>query len=489
MAFFALHFAFYFMYKVNIGLEIHVELKTKQKMFCGCLNKPGEESNTLICPVCYGEPGALPVINKKAIKKMIKIALACHSKISRFSFFERKSYFYPDLPKAYQISQFQYPIGIGGYLDVNIEDKFKKIKIKEIHLEEDTAKIIHQNQGTSLINFNRSGIPLMELVTEPDICSAEEARVFAQELQMILRYLEVSEANMEKGQMRIEANISVRKEGAVLGTKVEIKNLNSFRVVEKAIKYEIKRQTEILKADGEIVQETRGWNEVKKETFSQRIKEGSAGYRYFPDPDLLPFNIKNKEIEIIKNSLVELPSQKRERYLQYQIPLQQINAIIEEKKKAEFFEKILADNFDNKFIKLASNYFTSDLFGLMQKNNLSIADLKFSPQDFAFLINAILKNNIQTFQAKTILKETVETGKTLREIIKEKKIKKITLEDLDSVINEILEENKKTIIDLKNGKEQALQFLIGQGMKKAKGQVTPDVLKEKILRKIVKRES
>ncbi len=478
------------MYKVNIGLEIHAELKTEEKMFCSCLNNPDEKRpNINICPVCLGEPGALPVANQKAIKKTLKMAIACHSKISQLSFFERKNYFYPDLPKGYQISQFQQPIGVGGYLEIRVNDKFKKIKIREIHLEEDTAKTVYQNQGPSLINFNRSGVPLVELVTEPDICSAEEARSFAQELQVILKYIEASDANMEKGEMRIEANISLRKEGAPLGTKVEVKNLNSFRIVEKTINYEIKRQKEMLNSGKKIIQETRGWDEIKKKTFAQRIKEGSAGYRYFLEPDLLPFIISDKDLKEIIKTIIELPYEKRRRYLDYQISGEQINTIVEEKNKARFFEQIIKNNLKNKkFIKLTANYFTSDFLGLIQKLNLKTKDLKIKPNDFADLINALLKNKIQTSQAKTILKEMVETGKNPSEIIKAKKIKTITLEALNDIINEVLEQNQKTVIDFKGGKEKALQFLIGQGMKKAKGQATPDALKEKLLEKILKRE-
>jgi len=473
-------------YKVNIGLEIHTELKTEKKMFCSCLNNPEEKQPNLnVCPICLGEPGVLPVANKEAIEKIIKIALACHSKISNFSFFERKSYFYPDLPKGYQISQLQHPIGISGYLEIQTIEKDKneipkKIEIKEIHLEEDTARLIHsEDKIYSLIDFNRSGVPLMELVTKPEINSAQEAKAFAQELQMILRYLDISNADMEKGEMRVEANISLRPENQEkLGTKVEIKNLNSFRAVEKAIEYEIERQEKVLKSDRKVIQETHGWDETKKETFSQRIKESAADYRYFPEPDLLPFKIEESNIEEIKKSLIELPFQKRERYLKnYHLSLQQINAIIEEKEKAEFFEKIIETNDNKEFVTLSSNYFTSDLFGLIQKLNLKISDLKFSPTDFASLINLVLEKKIQTSQAKNILEEMIENGSSLERVIKKQEIKEISGKDLKIIIQEILDKNPKTINDFKNGKEQSLQFLIGQVMKETKGRVNPNTIK------------
>ncbi len=477
-------------YKVNIGLEIHAELKTEEKMFCACLNNPEEKLvNTNVCPVCLGEPGALPVTNQEAIKKTIKMALACHSKVSQYSFFERKSYFYPDLPKGYQISQLQHPIGVGGYLEINVANKFKKIEINEIHLEEDTAKTNHLSGGDySLIDFNRSGVPLMELVTDPNIESGKEARAFGQELQIILRYLNISDADMDKGGMRVEANISIRPENSIeLGTKVEIKNLNSFRVAEKAVNYEIKRQEELLNLGGKVIQETRGWNEIKKETFSQRIKEGSAGYRYFPEPDLLPFEISDSDIRKIANTLIELPYKKRRHYLDYQISMEQINTIIENKERAHFFEKIINLNKENKkFIKMASNYFTSDFLGLIQKYNIKIDALKIKASDFANLINLLLEKKIETPQAKIILEEMIQTGGGPANIIKKKNIRAIDKKDLKDIVTAFIEKNPKTVADYQDGKEQALKFLIGIGMKETKGQANPAVLKKLLLEKLNK---
>ena len=304
-------------YKPTIGLEIHAELKTNSKMFCSCKNDPDEKRpNFNICPVCTAQPGTLPVANEEAIKKVINTGLALNCKITEKSKFDRKNYFYPDLPKGYQISQYDQPIANNGWLEIrNSKSKIRKIRITRIHLEEDTGSLMHpESANYSLVNLNRAGVPLMELVTEPDITSGREAREFAQELQLILKYLGVSDANMEKGQMRVEVNISISK-GKTLGTKVEIKNLNSFKVVEKAVDFEIKRQEELLEAKEKVVQETRGWHDKKEITFSQREKESAHDYRYFPEPDLLPMHFDKEYIKEIKLSMIELPEQKRERFV------------------------------------------------------------------------------------------------------------------------------------------------------------------------------
>ena len=479
----------------TIGLEIHIELKTGRKMFCSCPNNPEEKKpNVNICPICLAHPGTLPTINKKAVEKVIKTGMACHCQISDFSFFERKSYFYPDLPKGFQTSQYQNPLCQNGYLDI----QGKKISIQRIHLEEDTAKISHTKNG-SLLDFNRAGVPLMELVTEPVIENGEEAKEFAKELQRICRYLDISNADMEKGEMRVEVNISLKNrelkaENQKLGTKVEIKNLNSFRAVERSIDYEIKRQTKVLENGEKVIQETRGWDDFSQKTVSQRIKEESHDYRYFPEPDLLPFKPKEVfDLEEFKNSLGELPYQKREKYLNdFKIPLEQVNSIIDDKKRALFFEKII-DEINNKFIninntnkpiQLAANYFTSDLFGLAQKYNFEISESKIKPKNFASLIVFLLEEKIQTSQAKIILEEMVKTGKSPAEIIEEKGIKKIEGNDLERVIGEVIEENQKAIDDFKKGKSNALQFLIGQTMRKTRGQADINLLREIIKEKI-----
>jgi len=354
-------------YFPTIGLEIHAELKTKTKMFCSCLNDPEEKRpNINICPICLGHPGTLPVINEEAVKKVIKVGLALNCEISKHSFFERKNYFYPDLPKGYQISQYQVPLCKNGFLEID----GRKIRIRRVHLEEDTGRLLHQ-KNYSLVDFNRAGVPLMELVTEPDIKSAKEARKFAQELQLILKYLGVSDADMEKGQMRTEANVSLSKKENELGTKVEIKNLNSFKAVEEAIEYEIARQTEILKNKKKVIQETRGWDDVKKQTFSQREKEEAKDYRYFPEPDLPPLEITPEMIASIRAEIPELPQQRRERFKkEYQLDEKSIEIFVQQKELGEFFEKVISElppNLNQKdllaMIKLSANYIISDLLG------------------------------------------------------------------------------------------------------------------------------
>ncbi|MBU2109928.1 Asp-tRNA(Asn)/Glu-tRNA(Gln) amidotransferase subunit GatB, partial [Patescibacteria group bacterium] len=383
-------------YKPTIGLEIHVELKTKTKMFCNSLNDPNEKRpNVNVCPICMAHPGTLPVINKEAVKKVLIVGKALVGKLADYSRFDRKNYFYPDLPKGYQISQFKHPLVRQG--ELKIKNQKSKIKINRIHLEEDTARLVHEpspdlasgeqysgsdavrgsERGNTLVDFNRAGVPLMELVTEPDIKLGEEARKFAEELQLILRYLDVSDADMEKGEMRVEANISLQTTydvgkandivSRLLGTKVEIKNLNSFRAVERAINYEIERQSELLDNDKKILHETRGWDENKQKTFSQREKEESHDYRYFPEPDLPPLLITDDWL--LTTQLPELPQQKRERFKkEYEIKDEQIEILVRNKKLADYFEKIvsclcLEIESPNGLIQLAANYLITDLAG------------------------------------------------------------------------------------------------------------------------------
>ncbi|MEK7124209.1 MAG: Asp-tRNA(Asn)/Glu-tRNA(Gln) amidotransferase subunit GatB, partial [Patescibacteria group bacterium] len=388
-------------YKPTIGLEIHAELNTKSKMFCGCKNDPDERRpNFNICEICTAQPGSLPVANEEAIKKVIKTGLALNCKIAELSKFDRKNYFYPDLPKGYQISQYDMPLCDKGYLEID----GRKIRIRRIHLEEDTGSLLHPDGADySLVNLNRAGVPLMELVTEPDITSGIEARTFAGELQLILRYLGVSDADMEKGLMRVEVNISLSKSTRSdlvdkLGTKVEIKNLNSFRVVEKAIDFEIKRQKELLEKGDKVVQETRGWHDKKEVTFSQREKEEAHDYRYFPEPDLPPLNFDQEYVAKIRSQIAELPAQKRERFAkEYGLDEKQIEVFISNKDFSEYFEKacseldewILAENSASRknaethaekrgsqIYRLVSNYLISDVIGILNGKNFSEKDFK-----------------------------------------------------------------------------------------------------------------
>ena len=477
-------------YKPTIGLEIHAELKTKTKMFCSCKNDPLEEKpNVNICPVCMGHPGTLPVINKEAVDKVIETGLALNCKINLCSKFDRKNYFYPDLPKGYQISQFDLPLCKEGFLKIG----HKKFRINRIHLEEDTAKLIHEGDN-SLVDFNRAGVPLMELVTEPDFQLAEDAQKFAQEFQLILRYLGVSDADMEKGQMRVEANISVSKEDN-LGTKVEIKNLNSFRVVQKAIKYEIERQSKVLEAVEKVIQETRGWDDKKNLTFSQRIKEESSDYRYFPEPDLPPLRFREEDIQNIQSQIPELPEAKRVRF-QYEYGLKgsDIEVFVQNKDLSEYFEQVVSEFREwleskskkdigekeyKELSQVASNYIISDLLGLLNGKSVEDETFLISPENFAEFISLLYRKEITSRMAKIILKEMFEKGADPSEVIKEKKLTKMEDEgELTKIIDEVISKNLKAVEDLKNGKENSLQFLIGQAMGATEGKANPEILKQ-----------
>ena len=472
------------MYQPTIGLEIHIELKTKTKMFCGCLNDPDEKHPNLnICPICLAHPGTLPTINKKAVEAVLKLGLTLNSKIPEISKFDRKNYFYPDLPKGYQISQYDKPLVVGG--------KLNGVKITRIHLEEDTGRLTHshrQKSSYSLVDFNRAGIPLMELVTEPDIKSGEEAVKFAKELQLILRYLEISDADMEKGQMRVEVNISIsdKRQGTSdkeLGTKVEIKNLNSFRAVEESIDYEIKRQPEILDKGEEIKQETRGWDDIKKRTVSQRLKEESHDYRYFPEPDLPPLDLTKFNLEELKVSIPELPAQKRARFIkEYGLLANQTEILIEDRGLAQYFEESASELRTKLPIpdyQLLFNYFSSDTRGLMNEQKITVRELNITPENFADLIVLLSKGEISSRSAKDILKEMFLTGLDPRQIIRDKGLTKLSDNTIiEQIVGETIKENPKAVEDYKKGKENALQFLIGQAMAKSKGRGNPEIFRK-----------
>ena len=481
-------------YQPVIGLEIHAELKTASKMFCDCLNDPeAEEPNINICPICLGHPGTLPVINQKAVEYVIKTALALNCQIADSSKFDRKNYFYPDLPKNYQISQLYFPLSNKGFLEIDGE----KIKIREIHLEEDTGKLIHP-AGTdySLVDFNRAGVPLMELVTEPDIRSGQQARQFCEELQLILRYLGVSEANMEKGQMRCEVNISLKSEKGDLGTKVEIKNLNSFRAVERSVDYEIKRQNGLLESGQKIIQETRGWDENKQMTFSQRIKEEAEDYRYFPEPDLPPLTNLSTISRRLSNELPELPQARRQRFIQeYKLPQADINTLVSNKRLADYFEQVVSEletwlkikSISDKqpLIKLTANYFLTELQKLLLANKVKIENCQISPENFAEFITLIQQEEISSSAAQTTLQEMFQTGIDPSHIIEDKKLRQISDEaELVKAVNRIIKDNPGPVKDYQSGKKNALQFLIGRVMADTQGQANPQIVGEILKRKI-----
>ncbi len=467
-------------YKTTIGLEVHAELKTQTKMFCDCRNNPDEEKpNFNICPVCMAHPGTLPVINKQAVKNVLKVGLALNANLADFTEFDRKNYFYPDIPKGYQISQYKYPLVSGGELN--------GIEITRVHLEEDTASSSHSG-NYSLVNYNRAGVPLMELVTEPVIETAKQAGDFARELQLLLRYLGVSDANMEKGEMRVEANISVSQTNE-LGTKVEIKNLNSFKVVEKAIEYEVKRQIKALENGEEILQETRGWDDNKGTTFSQRIKEGSDDYRYFPDPDLP--KLKLSEIsefneEELRKEIPELPQEKRERYINnFGIKAEDIEAYILNNELAELFEAVVDKFKDKDIIKLASNYLTSDLVGLIKNNKEEKTLTNIEADSFVELIQLVKEEKISSRGAKDILAIMYCEGGFPEKIAEDKNLFQQSDEgELQKIIDKVISENPDVVEEYKNGKETVIGFLVGQGMKISQGSANPQKISELLKKSI-----
>jgi aspartyl-tRNA(Asn)/glutamyl-tRNA(Gln) amidotransferase subunit B len=465
-------------YYPTIGLEIHAELNTKSKMFCGCKNDPDEDRpNVNICPVCMAHPGTLPVANKQAIENVVKVGLAVGAEIADFTEFDRKNYFYPDIPKGYQISQYKYPIVSHGQLN--------GIDITRIHIEEDTGTNKHDRGDFSLVDFNRAGVPLMELVTEPVIHSAKDASAFAREFQLLLRYLGVSEANMEKGEMRVEANISLSDDPKKFGTKVEVKNLNSFKVVEKAIEYELKRMEELYEEgkQGEIVQETRGWDENKQKTFSQRSKENANDYRYFPDPDLPKMKLHSLfDLKKIQSGLPELPAQKRARYMN-EYGLKDIDVYIEDMNISAWFESLIKLLKDKEQIKTASNYIVSDYLGLKKVNpDINLPKI----ENFAELVEMIANGEVTSRGAKDILAKMVVEDISPKSFAKENGLLQENNEDsLKPIIADVLKANEKIAGDYKAGKEAAMQALVGMVMKATKGSANPSVA-VKLIKELLK---
>lgn len=462
-------------YVPTIGLEIHAELKTRTKMFCDSANNPDEEKpNMNICPVCMAHPGTLPVINKEAVKHVVRVGGAVGGTIADYTEFDRKNYFYPDIPKGYQISQYKYPLVSGGALS--------GVQITRVHLEEDTATSKHDRGDYSLIDYNRAGVPLMELVTEPVIHDAETAVRFAKELQLLLRYLGASEANMEKGEMRVEANISVAPEGSyIFGTKVEVKNLNSFRVVAKAIEYEIVRQIKAIERGEKVLQETRGWDEGKQATFSQRMKESSHDYRYFPDPDLP--KLKLSEIAEFQDiTLPELPWQKRARYARdYGIKAEDIESYVVDNELGKLFEKVANELHGNReLIKIASNYITNNIVALQEELGQQVVR-NIEPQTLGGIIEMTVGGAVSSTNAKVIIRDMAKgtSIKDPKKYAEEQGLSQKSDEgELKTIAQKIIMENEKVVAEYKAGKIASLQFLIGQGMKATKGSANPEMLKK-----------
>ncbi len=472
-------------YRPTIGLEVHAELKTRTKMFCNSANDPDEmRPNINTCPVCMAHPGTLPVINQEAVKHVLRIGTAIKGKIADFSEFDRKSYFYPDIPKGYQISQYEHPLVMGGELS--------GVSITRVHLEEDTARSIHAN-GKSLVDFNRAGIPLMELVTEPVLHDAETAGRFARELQLLLRTLGASEANLEKGEMRIEANISVSTDDKKFGTKVEVKNINSFRSVERAIAFEIDRQVALIESGGKVAQETRGWDEAKQITFHQRFKEGSADYRYFPEPDLPKLfisEIPEFSPEKLKASLPELPWERRARYESLGVRKEYADILVQPENKFinNLFENIIKNaSGDSALISLAANYIVSDIVGLMQDTSVEskISDAEKFYQAFFTLMQMTKEEKVSSRGAKDVLAKMYREGGDPEMIAKEHNL--LQMHDTDTLLTAVrgvLKEEIKAVEEYRAGKEAALQYLIGKSMKATKGAGNPAILKDLIIKEL-----
>lgn len=466
------------MYRLTIGMEVHAELKTKTKMFCGCANEPhAAEPNTHVCPVCMAEPGALPVVNRDAVEKVLLVGTALGSELASFTEFDRKHYFYPDLPKGYQISQYEYPFVKGGEL--------AGVAITRVHLEEDAARSQHEGHVGTLIDYNRAGVPLMELVTEPVIHDIETAITFVRELQLLLRTIGVSDANLEKGEMRLEANISISKTEA-FGTKVEVKNLNSFRILEAAIRYEIERQTEVLEGGGKVVQETRGWNEQKMKTFSQRSKEVAAEYRYMPDPDIPKMDISaipELAKSRIEEILPEIPSKKREKYEHLGLTSAMVEQVVSDTDTARYLDTILTITTAPDQVRIAANYLTTDIPPLLAERKTGL-DHSTAPK-LAELAALIARKTITSRVAKDLLPEVIFDGISPEQAAKERGLIQEDNEDaLKTIVAEIITENPAVVADFLAGKEAVLQFLVGQGMKKSRGTANPAVLADLLRRSI-----
>ena len=476
-------------YEAVIGLEVHAQVLTKTKIFCGCSTEFGAKPNTHVCMVCLGMPGVLPVLNRDVVDKSIKTSLALDLKINRESIWERKNYFYPDLPKGYQISQFAYPLSEHGVLTIHVSDGAKEIGITRLHMEEDAGKLVHpdaalSSSGSSFVDLNRSGVPLMEIVSEPDMRSPEEAGAYLRSLHDILVYLEVCDGNMEEGSFRCDANISIREKGAAeLGTRAELKNMNSFRNVERALEYEIQRQIRVIKDGGKIVQETRLWDDDNGKTRPMRGKEDSHDYRYFPDPDLLPLIVEDEWVEKVKATLPELPLQKRNRFVkEYGIPDSDADVLTSEKALAAYYEQVIEKGADP---KKAANWIMAELMRELKNDEVSINECLIKPDQLAAMIKMIDKGEITGKIGKTVIVEMFKSGKDPDTIVEEKGLKPMSdTSELDKLCDEVIENNPKQVEQYKGGKTKIIGFFVGQIMKSTGGKADPAALNQMLKQKL-----
>ena len=473
-------------YEPVIGLEVHAELLTNSKMFCGCevVDSIAAKPNRYICPVCTGQPGALPILNKKAVELAIRVGVALGCEIHLESIFARKNYFYPDLPKGYQISQYDQPLATDGKIQIETEAGIKDIRIRRVHLEEDTGKLSHAD-GHSFIDYNRSGVPLLEIVTEPDMRSPEEVRVYATKLHAILRYLDVNSGNMEKGVIRFEANVSVREEGSQqFNTRTEIKNLNSFRALTQGTEYEIRRQSEIYSKGGTVEQETLGFNETTGKTYSQRGKESAHDYRYFPEPDLPPLILEQNWIDAIRASLPELPEAKTRRFIeQYELKAQEARLLTSEKALADYFESVVEKSKSSP--RTVSSWIGGEFMRNLNDLNIDVTNTPVSAEDLAILIDLVTDKKISVNSGKIVLSELFKHGGKPGEIIKEKNLAQVSDEGfIQETISKILNENPKEVEQYLAGKESILQWLMGQVARATKGKADPTVARELLIQSL-----
>ncbi len=477
-------------YEAIIGLEVHCQLSTASKIFCGCSTQFGAPPNSNVCPVCLGLPGVLPVLNAKVLEYAIKTALALNCQIAPLSKFDRKQYFYPDLPKNYQISQYDLPIAQHGWLEIPLENGTKKkIGITRLHMEEDAGKLVHAGSDRlagsshSLVDYNRAGVPLIEIVSAPDMRSGAEASAYMQELRRVVRYLGVCDGNMQEGSMRCDVNISIRPRGTEkFGTKVEIKNMNSFNAIQRAIEYEITRQAEALEAGEPIIQETRLWEENSQRTISMRSKEGSSDYRYFPEPDLTAIAVSPAEIERLRQELPVLPAQRRDRYqAEFGLSAYDANLIADERATADFFEQTISLGADPKQV---FNWMMSDITGWLNEHKLKLADIPFRPETLHELLSLIADNTISTKIAKDILPELLEHGGSVKELVERKGLTVLSGEALAKIVDAVIANNPKEVEQYRKGKTKLLGFFVGQVMKQTQGRAAPKETNELVLQKL-----
>lgn len=478
-------------YITVIGLEVHAELKTKTKAFCACSTEFGGLPNTHVCPVCLGMPGALPVMNRQVVDFAIKAGLALNCDIQKFNKFDRKNYFYPDLAKNYQISQLYKPICLGGYIDINVDGEDKRIGVTRIHMEEDAGKLVHSGatistSDSSAVDYNRAGVPLIEIVSEPDMRSAAEARAYMENLKAILEYTEVCDCKMQEGSLRCDANVSIMPVGAKeFGTRAEIKNLNSFRALERAINYEVQRQIELVEDGGHVVQETRTWDENAGMTLSMRSKEEAHDYRYFPEPDLVPIELDDAWIDRVRDTLPELPAQRQARIIeQFGLSVKDANQIVGTKAMAEYFDEAVKTAKDGKGV---ANWLLGDVSAYLNNENITIAEFIVTPANLSELVNLLKEGVINSKAGKQVFAEMLKSNKSAKALVKELGLEQVSdAGAIEALVDEVLAANPQSVADFKAGKEKAIGFLTGQIMKKSRGKANPPMVQAMLREKMSK---